>query len=107
MRLPHTVTVLRAPLVTDAKGNKVRDWTTATQTPAAAWVQPLTSDEQTLGQDRVTSRWRIFLDPETVALATDRIVWQGDTYQVDGEIQAWVTQVGVHHYEGYLLRVSG
>lgn len=107
MRLPHTAVALRAPLISDGKGNSIRDWAHATSTPFAAWIQPVSSDEQMLNQERVVSRWRLFAEPAADVVATDRVVWNGRTFQVDGEVQAWDTGNGVHHWEGFLRLVTG
>lgn len=107
MRLPHVVSVTRAPLVSDGKGGVFPDWPNAvTSSTPAAWVQPVSSDEQSLNEDRVVARWKIFLPPAVDLLPTDRLVWDGETYQVDGEVQLW--DVGrPHHHEAFLLRVIG
>lgn len=107
MRFPHTITRLRAPLTTDGKGNQIRDWATATSASFAGWIQPVSSDELTLNQERIVSRWRLFAEPSADVISTDRISWGGKTFQVDGEIQAWDAGSGVHHYEGFLRSVSG
>lgn len=107
MRLPHRPAVKRAPLVADDRGNQVRDWPNAvTSSMPAAWIQPVSSDELNLNQDRTVSRWQIFLEPAADVLSTDRITWEGDTYQVDGDIQSWDTGQP-HHQEGFLLLVTG
>jgi hypothetical protein len=108
MRFPHVIIRLRAPLITDSKGNQIRDWPNATAVTFAGWVQPVTSDEVTLNQERVVSRWRIFLEPSASILATDRVTWDGKTFQVDGEVQMWDDARGVdHHAEGLLRLVTG
>lgn len=107
MRFPHIVAVKRAPLVADGKGNQIRDWTTATTSSSPyAYVQPVSSDENDLNQDRIVSRWRIFLPSAADVLATDRIVFDGETYQIDGEVQTWDTG-RPHHAEAYLKKVAG
>lgn len=106
MRLPHTITIKRAPLVSDGKGNMIRDWPNAASTTARAWVQPVSSDEQNLNQDRVVSRWKVFLEPSADMVATDRFVHAGTTFQVDGEVQLWDTGTA-HHYEAFAKKVSG
>jgi hypothetical protein len=65
------------------------------------------ADEQTVNQERIVSRWRIFTEPAADILPTDRVTWQGKTFQVDGEIQGWDIGNGVHHHEGYLRLVTG
>jgi hypothetical protein len=108
VRFPHSVTVIRAPLVADGKGNQRRDWSAATSTTTPAWVQPVSSDEQNLNQERVVSRWRIFLPPTADVTATDRLTHGAVTYQVDGEVQTWDSGSGsAHHREAMLLRVVG
>ena len=107
MRFPHSVSVIRAPLVSDGKGGQRRDWPAATSTPTSAWVQPVSSIEDTDGQDRIVARWRIFLPTGADVLSTDRVGFAGDTYFVDGEVQAWDSASGPHHAEAFLRRVSG
>ena len=108
MNFPHIVVILRAPLVSDGKGNQIRDWANPVGATAAAWVQPQGTTEQALNQDRVVSRWRIFIEPTADIVATDRVSWNGLTFQVDGEIQTWDDPRGnAHHREGLLRRVTG
>jgi predicted neuraminidase len=108
MHYPHVIGIVRAPLVTDGKGNTIRNWSAASTAMAAAWVQPVTTDEQTLNQDRVVSRWRVFVEPSADIVASDRVTWSGLTFQVDGEVQMWDDRNGAHHHqEGFLIRVSG
>jgi head-tail adaptor len=105
---PHVIGIVRAPLVTDGKGNTIRNWSAATTTMAAAWVLPDNSNENTLNQDRIVSRWKVLVEPSADIAATDRVTHDGNTFQVDGEIQMWPDRNGVdHHYEGYLKRVTG
>lgn len=111
MRFPTTVTVLRAPLTTDGKGNQISDWANATSTTTPAWLQPVESDaasfEKILNQDRIVSRWRLFLPATADVLATDRITYGADTMFVDGEVQTWSNSVAAHHQEAYLRKVTG
>ena len=107
MLLPHVVTTLRGPLTADGKGNLIHDWPHAVVGgPWSAFVQPATSTELTLNQDQVVSRWRIYTEAAADIVATDRIVWNGLTFFVDGEIQAWNVGEGVHHKEGLLQRLA-
>jgi hypothetical protein len=109
MRFPHPFTALRAPLVTDSKGNQIRDWPNAvTVGPWRGWFQPVSSDEITLNEQRVVSRWRLFAEPAATLLSTDRPVWDGKTFQVDGEVQMWDDRRGAHdHSESFLRLVTG
>ncbi len=83
-----TVTLLRAPIVTNPYGNSGRDWSVATERTVAANVQGPSGGEDLAEGNRVTSRWRLFL-PATADLApTDRVRWKGEVYDVDGEVFA-------------------
>lgn len=86
----HTVTVVRATTTEDSYGNPVRNWGAASQSAVSGCsVQPVEGDEQTVGRNTVVSRWRLYAPPSTDLLASDRVVYDGDTYEVDGEVQRW------------------
>jgi hypothetical protein len=97
------VSVLRAPTSDDAYGNDdVRDWDAATSTPVTGCsFQPLEgsgfSEEVTVGRESVISRWVLYAPPDTDVLPTDRVQFDGVTYEVDGEPQRWG-----HAPRGYL-----
>jgi hypothetical protein len=52
-------------------------------------VQPVLGAENTVGRDTIVSRWQLFAPDGTDLLATDRVEFQGATYEVDGEPQRW------------------
>lgn len=108
MRYPHTVTRLRAPLSEDRRGDLRRDWTAAVETPGLrVWVQQRSAAElidATRDEDR--SSWLMFSGVNDWQTA-DRVVWQGRTYEVDGEPNVLETPRGFHHVEAVLLRVAG
>lgn len=86
----HTVTVERAAFIADAFNNQTRDWPNAVpHTVTGCSVQPLTGPEVIVGRDTIVSRWQIFAPPGADLLATDRVVYAGDTYDVDGEVQRY------------------
>jgi hypothetical protein len=87
----HVVTVLRASAGSDNPyGNQDRDWTTATETQVTGCsVQPVQGDEVTVGRDTVVSRWRLYAPDGTDILASDRVRFEGDVYEVDTEVQRW------------------
>jgi hypothetical protein len=86
----HVVTILRATTTEDPYGNPVRDWDAATQTQVTGCsVQPVQGDEVTVGRDTVVSRWRLYAPDGTDLLASDRVRFEGDVYEVDGEVQRW------------------
>lgn len=86
----HTITVLRATAVEDDYGNPINQWGSATSTTVPGCsVQPVQGAEQTVGQETVVSRWQLFAPVGTPLVATDRVIYAGNTYEVDGEVQAW------------------
>lgn len=86
----HVVTVRRATTTDDDYGNPIRDWGTATSTEVGGCsVQPIVGAEQTVGRETVVSRWQLFAPDGTDITATDRVEFDGATYEVDGEVQRW------------------
>lgn len=87
---PHTITILRAGLVTDAYGNEgtERDWANATPTTVPGCsVQSEPSAEFTRDRDAVLIRKEVFAPPATDLTATDRVEHDGHTFDVDGDPQ--------------------
>ena len=106
MRLSDTVTRLRAPLIAGPYGNSEFDWPNATSVDYPAEVQPVSSTEDVVNQQQTVTRWRLFLGSTADIEATDRIEWDGDTYEVDGEVERWKRRGVVHHLEAVLMRVD-
>lgn len=108
MRYPHTVTRLRPPLVEDRRGDERRDWPNAEATPdLRVWVQQRSATEQVdATRDEQRTSWLMFSGVNDW-LTTDRVLWQGRTFEVDGEPQVLQTPRGFHHVEVSLLRVAG
>lgn len=97
---------LRAPQITAGYGNTRRDWASATSTLYPATVGPVSTDEDVVDQNRVTGRWRMFLPATADVVATDRIVYDGDTYDIDGDVERWKRHGRLHHLEAVLLKVT-
>jgi hypothetical protein len=75
---------------------------------AACSVQPVVVAEVPEGEarDPVASRWQVFAPPAADVRATNRIVFDGDVYEVDGEPQRWTTGV-LDHVEFFMAKVVG
>lgn len=106
MILRDRVTRLRAELVEGDYGNETRDWANATSVDYPAEVQPVSSTEDVVNQQRTETRWRVFLPASADLEATDRITWDGDTFEVDGEVERHKARGRLHHVEAVLLRVE-
>ena len=93
MRLgPHTIVIRRAAEVTAEYGTGTTlDWSQAVDSDPVAGcsVQPLQNVEMTVDRDNVTTRWTAFVPFGTDVQALDRIVWDGDVYEIDGDPQRW------------------
>lgn len=87
----HTVVRVRPALVPSDYGTgMVADWSdTDRKTIKGCSVQPAPADEFTVDRDSVTTRWQAWLPHPADVEATDRIEWNGDTYEVDGEPLVW------------------
>jgi hypothetical protein len=106
----ETVTVLDAPLVTDSRhGTQRRDWTDATETELSGCsVQPWTADEATADREFTATHVRLFAPFGNLPYATSRIVYDGVTYEVDGEPARWRDDAGrPDHVEASLKRLAG
>lgn len=107
MKLPHTVTLLRATVLADRKNVTQEDWTTPVERERPAFVQPRASTETHDPQrEQVRSSHVMFcLEPDI--LPTDRVTWQGATYLIVGQPARHETPAGYHHTEADLLIVAG
>ena len=88
-----TVTVLRAPLKS-VRGTKIRDWnsTTTVDGVTSRTLNDVLITAQATVQDRDgrelsisdTHKLRAMYDADIQA--GDRVIWNGETYEVDGEV---------------------
>lgn len=88
---PHSIDVLRAPLVAGDYGNATtREWADAsTSTITGCSVQPAPSSEYAIDRDSITTRLLAFVPAHADIEATDRVVWSGETYDIDGDVLRW------------------
>lgn len=107
-----TFTILRAPLVTDPRdGSLYRDWDNPTETVVTdSNVQPFPLAEKLNfedNRDREFARTavRIFAPPGTDVEPTDRILFNGLTYDVFGHAGPWRRFSGQERYVQIILRV--
>lgn len=100
------VTVRRAPLVVDRYNGSRRDWGAAVEHEVMASVQPDRADEaHSADRDQFTSRLLMVAEPDSDVLGTDRVVWRGLVYEVDGDPQYWPEPIP--HVELHLRLVAG
>lgn len=105
-RYDDSIIVQRGTSSTGGYGSTELDWSAPTETPLAATVQPLSSLEDVVGQERTITRWRVHTDPADIT-AQDRIVWDGGTYEVDGDVEVYKRRGVLHHLEFVVERIAG
>lgn len=88
---PHTITVVRPGSKPADYGNGTQpDWDNATSTAVdGCSVQPTPAPAYTIDQDSYQTRWAVWAPIATDVESTDRVVWDGQTYDVDGDPQRW------------------
>lgn len=104
--LTDSVTRRRAPLTSSGYGNETRDWSNATSRIYAARVSVVSSTEDVVEQPRTITRWKCTVGAEADLAATDRIEWDGQTYEIDGDVERHKGLRGVHHQTVILMRVA-
>lgn len=109
-----TVTRVRAPLADDRYGDDVRDWANATTQDipgcriAPASIAADDSPSNVIDRDRLNRRFNFFGPPGADLVASDRIRWQGEDYDITGDVRHWRSPSGrLAHIEADLLRVEG
>lgn len=100
--------ILRKRAITedDGYGNLRRDWAHTEDVEYPAEVQPLSAAEDVSDQDRLETRWRLWLYPKADLVPTDRVVWDGQTYEVIGDIEVWKQKGRVHHKKVILIKIE-
>lgn len=103
------VVVVRAPLVSDG-GGKYRDWNSATRTSVTGCdVQPFKLSEKLSFEDDADREFQRagyrFYCPATADIVyTDRIEWNGHTYEVFGGVGLWYRLAGMPDHIAFVAR---
>lgn len=83
----HTLTIRRAPLVDDGRGNEVHDWEDSSDTESPGWAVDAgdtTEDLDNRDGSSVSYTCRGPIDADIVG--SDRVVLFGDVFEVTGNI---------------------
>jgi hypothetical protein len=106
LQLYDQITRLRAPLVSAGYGNQQHDWAAATSvTFLVHWSAK--GEQEVVGDEaRTVSRVKIFGGPDLDLEPTDRVLFGGDTYEVDGEIMRSFQRGQLHHLRAFLRRIT-
>lgn len=102
--LPHSAVWQQPTKTQDGHGSDV--YTYSGGTAVRGWFQQRTTEELVGGRQTVVTQWWLFLNEQGVG-PLDRFVWDGKTFQVDGDPAPLSAPTGFHHLEIPLRRVTG
>ena len=104
----QTVTRIR-PAAKESRGSIIPDWSQATEKDIGGCsMQPastsLSQDGRVLG---LLDEYTLFLPPDADVMAGDRIRYNGQIYQIDGDVRIQPAPLRLDHIEIRLRRHSG
>lgn len=105
----RSVTIVHPATATDRYGNAVADWEDVTETSTHGWIGRTSASEElgtrTAGE---VETWTLTLDDLTVSIGgTDRVIVDGQTFEVASPVWRTWTPRGEHHIEVDLRAVTG
>lgn len=106
MQLHDVITRLRAPLVSTGYGNSTRNWAAAGSTDFLVHWSAQSVNEVVGDEPRTVTRGKIFGGPDLDLEASDRVLFRGDMYEVDGEVMESFRQGQLHHVRAMLRRID-
>lgn len=97
------------PGAKESRGSIIPDWTTATEKDIGGCsMQPastsLTQDGRVLG---LLDEYTLFLPPDADVQAGDRIRYNGQVYEIDGDVRVQPAALRLDHIELRLRRYAG
>lgn len=105
--LVRTAVIQTATTSTDRYNNTVLDWTSPTSTTTTAWVAQTATIENQDHRDATVDTVIATFPAGTAITAQNRVVIDGQTYEVDGKPNRAWTPRGEHHVECVLREVRG
>jgi hypothetical protein len=106
VQLHDTITRLRAPLTSAGYGNQGRNWAAASSADFLVHWSTKSVTEVVGDEPRTVTRGKVFGDATLDLLATDRVLFDGDTYEVDGEVMQSYRQGQLHHVRAMLRKIT-
>lgn len=105
--LSQTVTWQVAGTTTDSRGDTVLSWTSPTTSTVSAWVERQGASETDDEERNLRVTTALLITNETGIGARDRIVWDGQTWTVEGKPRIVPTPAGNHHLEATIQLAEG
>lgn len=100
-----TITIVRGTKETNAYGDDVLSWGSATRTVVRGCdVQPGTTSEYLMNRNEATVAWTVFAPPGTDVTEFDRVEFNGRTYEVDGHPAQWDSYSARQDYVEIILK---
>lgn len=106
MILHDSITVQRAPLVSGSYGNSSRNWASPTTADYLVHWSAKSVSEVVGDVARTVTRIMIMGNPDLDIEATDRVVFEGDTYECDGDIMNSYRRGQLRHVRAFLRRIA-
>lgn len=83
----HTITVVRAPLVDDGRGNRARDWPNAAEHTLGGWaIDTGGTTEDESNRDGSSTEYLLRGPIEADVVATDRVRLFGALFHINGGV---------------------
>lgn len=106
VNLHDLITRLRAPLGAGPYGNQARDWSSPSSTDFYVHWSAQSVTEVVGDEAKTVTRGKIMGGPDLDLEATDRVVFAGDTYEVDGDVMRSYVRGQLHHVRAFLRRIT-
>lgn len=107
MLLRDAVTRQRGTVTTGPHGEPVTDWSTPAEGAYAAEVFSPTSDEDVDNAQRVDAQYVVQAYPDADVTSTDRVVWQGDMFEVVSGVDKLSAHGRVRSLKFLIRRITG
>lgn len=83
----HTITVQRAPIVDDGRGNETADWSVATETASSGWaIDAGDTAEDLANRDGTSASYTLRGPWSSDVRGSDRVALFGEVFEVVGEV---------------------
>lgn len=106
MILHDPITVQRAPLASGGYGNQSRNWAAAVSTDFLVHWSAQSVTEVVGDKPQTVTRGKVFGGPDLDVEATDRVVFAGETYEVDGDVMRSYRRGQLHHVRVFVKRIA-